>query len=183
MKRQARSIGSTHGHFQSRNQPQNMKATMKPQLLVRLSQQKIIPDAVCGERHSHGDCGAADGVCYFTLWHACAGRMAACQAGRVKRLPAGLHHGLSSGHGGQKMQKTAADPSRRLSYLDKILIYSSAIAYCTIMGSSYSARMDLFSSSVLSCSISSAVSSKSKMSRFCFMRSLCTLLGITTMPR
>lgn len=29
---------------------------------------------------------------------------------------AGLHHGLSSGHGGQKMQKTAADPSRRLSY-------------------------------------------------------------------
>lgn len=45
-----------------------------------------------------------------------AGRMAACQAGRAERLPAGLHHGLSSGHGGQKMQKTAADPSRRLSY-------------------------------------------------------------------
>lgn len=30
-----------------------------------------------------------------------------CQAGRAERLPAGLHHGLSSGHGGQKMQKTA----------------------------------------------------------------------------
>ncbi len=34
----------------------------------------------------------------------------------LKRFPAGLHHGLSSGHGGQKMQKTAADPIRRLSY-------------------------------------------------------------------
>ena len=53
---------------------------------------------------------------YFALWPACAGRMAACQAGRAERLPAGLHHGLSSGHGGQKMQKTAADPIRRLSY-------------------------------------------------------------------
>ena len=53
----------------------------------------------------------------------------------------------------------------------RVWIYSSAIAYCTIMGSSYSAHMDLFSSSVLSCSISSAVNSKSKMSRFCFMRS------------
>lgn len=53
---------------------------------------------------------------HFALWPACAGRMAACQAGRAERLPAGLHHGLSSGHGGQKMQKTAADPSRRLSY-------------------------------------------------------------------
>ena len=74
------------------------------------------PDAVCGERHFHGDRGAADGVCYFALWPACAGRMAACQAGRAERLPAGLHHGLSSGHGGQKMQKTAADPIRRLSY-------------------------------------------------------------------
>lgn len=65
----------------------------------------------------------------------------------------------------------------------QIGFYYSAIAYCTIIGSSYSAHMDLFSSSVLSCSISSLVSSKSKMSRFCFMRSLCTLLGITTMPR
>ena len=74
------------------------------------------PDAVCGERHFHGDRGAADGVCYFALWPARAGRMAACQAGRAERLPAGLHHGLSSGHGGQKMQKTAADPSRCLSY-------------------------------------------------------------------
>ena len=74
------------------------------------------PDAVCGERHFHGDRGAADGVCHFALWPACAGRMAACQAGRAERLPAGLHHGLSSGHGGQKMQKTAADPIRRLSY-------------------------------------------------------------------
>lgn len=52
----------------------------------------------------------------FALWPACAGRMAACQAGRAERLSEGLHHGLSSGHGGQKMQKTAADPSRRLSY-------------------------------------------------------------------
>lgn len=34
----------------------------------------------------------------------------------AERLSEGLHHGLSSGHGGQKMQKTAADPSRRLSY-------------------------------------------------------------------
>ena len=33
-----------------------------------------------------------------------------------ERLSEGLHHGLSSGHGGQKMQKTAADPIRRLSY-------------------------------------------------------------------
>lgn len=72
--------------------------------------------AVCGERHFHRDCGAADGVCYFALWPACAGRMAACQAGRAEQLPAGLHHRLSSGHGGQKMQKTAADPSHRLSY-------------------------------------------------------------------
>ena len=74
------------------------------------------PDAVCGERHFHGDRGAADGVCYFALWPARAGRMAACQAGRAERFPAGLHHRLSSGHGGQKMQKTAADPIRRLSY-------------------------------------------------------------------
>ena len=39
--------------------------------------------------------------------------VAACQTGRAERLPAGLHHGLSSGHGGQKMQKTAAGISRR----------------------------------------------------------------------
>ena len=31
-------------------------------------------------------------------------------------LQGSLHHGLSSGHGGQKMQKTAADPIRCLSY-------------------------------------------------------------------
>ena len=46
---------------------------------------------------SAGIAGTADGVCYFALWPACAGRMAACQAGRAERLPAGLHHGLSSG--------------------------------------------------------------------------------------
>lgn len=56
------------------------------------------------------------GLPALALWPACAGRMAACQAGRAERLSEGLHHGLSSGHGGQKMQKTAADPSRRLSY-------------------------------------------------------------------
>lgn len=48
---------------------------------------------------------------YFALWPACAGRMAACQAGRAERLPAGLHHGLSSGHGGQKMQKRRLIPA------------------------------------------------------------------------
>ena len=46
LKRLAKSTGSTHGRFLSKNQPQNMKATMKPQLLVRLSQQKIIPDVL-----------------------------------------------------------------------------------------------------------------------------------------
>ena len=64
-----------------------------------------------------------------------------------------------------------------------ILYYSSAIAYCTIIGSSYSAHIDLFSSNDLSFSISESVNSKSKISIFCFIRSLCKLFGITTIPR
>ena len=74
------------------------------------------PDAVCGERHFHGDRGAADGVCYFAFGLPALAGWLLCQAGRAERLPCGLHHGLSSGHGGQKMQKTVADPSRCLSY-------------------------------------------------------------------
>ncbi len=66
-------------------------------------------------------------------------------------------------------------------FADCIFPYSS-IAYCTIIGSSYSAHIDLFSSSFLSCSISSSNNLKSKISRFCFIRSLWTLLGITTIP-
>lgn len=57
------------------------------------------------------------------------------------------------------------------------------IAYCTMFGSSYSAHIDLFSSSVLSPAISSSVSEKSKMPRFSAMRSLCVLFGMTTIPR
>ena len=55
------------GNFQSRNQPQNMKATMKPQLLVRLSQQKIIPDQPIEGLYASGNtCGMRFGPEYIT---------------------------------------------------------------------------------------------------------------------
>ena len=68
------------------------------------------------------------------------------------------------------------------SILFMLIFPYSSIAYCTIIGSSYSAHIDLFSSSFLSCSISSSNNLKSKISKFCFIRSLCILLGITTIP-
>ena len=77
-----------------------------------------------------------------------------------------------------KNAKAPADKNSRSRFF-----YCVSMAYCTIMGSSYSAHIERFSSSVLSCSVSSAVSSKSKISRFSFIRSLCVLFGIATMPR
>ena len=57
------------------------------------------------------------------------------------------------------------------------------MAISTMFGSSYASHSDLFSSNVRICCISSSVSSKSKMSIFSSMRSLCEDFGITTIPR